>query len=50
MNHMSLRYSFFAIVPDGIIEIPQESNLSWLTLFDPIIRCLYEPKTVRYGF
>ena len=30
---MSLRYSFFAIVPDGIIEIPQGSNLSWLTLF-----------------
>ena len=33
MNHMSLRYSFFAVVPDGIIEIPQESNLSWLMLF-----------------
>lgn len=30
---MSLRYSFFAIVPDGIIEIPQDSNLAWLTLF-----------------
>ena len=30
---MSLRYSFFAVVPDGIIEIPQDSNLAWLTLF-----------------
>lgn len=42
MNHMSLRYSFFAIVPDGIIEIPQGSNLSWLTLFYALPRELVE--------
>ena len=39
---MSLRYSFFAIVPDGIIEIPQGSNLSWLTLFYALPRELVE--------
>ena len=39
---MSLRYSFFAIVPDGIIEIPQGSNLSWLTLFYALPKELVE--------
>ena len=39
---MSLRYSFFAIVPDGIIKIPQDSNLSWLTLFYALPRELVE--------
>ena len=39
---MSLRYIFFAIVPDGIIEIPQGSNLSWLTLFYALPRELVE--------
>ena len=42
MNQMSLRYSFFAVVPDGIIEIPQGSNLSWLTLFYALPRELVE--------
>ena len=42
MNHMSLRYSFFAIVPDGIIEIPQDRNLSWLTLFYALPKELVE--------
>ena len=39
---MSLRYSFFAIVPDGIIEIPQDSNLSWMTLFYALPKELVE--------
>lgn len=26
-------YSFFVVLADGIIEIPQSSNLSWLPLF-----------------
>lgn len=39
---MSLRYSFFAVVPDGIIEIPQGSNLSWLTLFYALPKELVE--------
>ena len=26
-------YSFFVVLADGIMEIPQSSNLSWLTLF-----------------
>lgn len=26
-------YSFYVVLADGIMEIPQESNLSWITLF-----------------
>ena len=26
-------YSFYVVLADGIMEIPQDSNLSWITLF-----------------
>ena len=38
-------YSFYVVLADGIMEIPQESNLSWITLFytDSLLKCLINP-------
>lgn len=40
-------YSFLVVLPQTIIEIPQSSNLSWLTLFYALPRELVE-KRAKY--
>ena len=35
-------YSFYVVLADGILEIPQESNLSWITLFYALPKELVE--------
>ena len=35
-------YSFIVVLPQTIIEIPQSSNLSWLTLFYALPKELVE--------
>ena len=37
-------YSFFVVLADGIMEIPQSSNLSWLTLFYALPKELVEKR------
>ena len=38
-------YSFYVVLADGIMEIPQESNLSWITLFYALPKELVEKRT-----
>ena len=38
-------YSFIVVLPQTIIEIPQSSNLSWLTLFYALPKELVEKAT-----
>ena len=35
-------YSFYVVLADGIMEIPQKSNLSWITLFYALPKELVE--------
>lgn len=35
-------YSFYVVLADGIMEIPQDSNLSWITLFYALPKELVE--------
>lgn len=35
-------YRFYVVLADGIMEIPQESNLSWITLFYALPKELVE--------
>ena len=37
-------YSFYVVLADGIMEIPQESNLSWITLFYALPKELVEKR------
>ena len=37
-------YSFYVVLADGIMEIPQESNLSWITLFYALPKVLVEKR------
>ena len=37
-------YSFIVVLPQTIIEIPQSSNLSWLTLFYALPKELVEKR------
>lgn len=37
-------YSFYVVLADGIIEIPQDSNLSWITLFYALPKELVEKR------
>lgn len=37
-------YNFFVVLADGIMEIPQSSNLSWLTLFYALPKELVEKR------
>ena len=37
-------YSFYVVLTDGILEIPQDSNLSWITLFYALPKELVEKR------
>ena len=37
-------YSFYVVLADGIMEIPQDSNLSWITLFYALPKELVEKR------
>ena len=37
-------YSFYVVLADGIMEIPQDSNLSWITLFYTLPKELVEKR------
>ena len=37
-------YSFYVVLADGIMEIPQDSNLSWITLFYVLPKELVEKR------
>ena len=37
-------YSFFVVLADGVMEIPQDSNLSWITLFYALPKELVEKR------
>ena len=37
-------YSFFFVLADGVMEIPQDSNLSWITLFYALPKELVEKR------
>ncbi len=43
-------YSFFVVLSDGIMEIPQSSNLSWLTLFYALPKELVENALIIWNF
>ena len=43
-------YSFYVVLADGIMEIPQESNLSWITLFYALPKELVESVRRIWGF
>ena len=37
-------YRFYVVLADGIMEIPQDSNLSWITLFYALPKELVEKR------
>lgn len=43
-------YSFYVVLADGIMEIPQDSNLSWITLFYALPRELVEKRPAYLEF
>ena len=42
-------YSFYVVLADGIMEIPQDSNLSWITLFYALPKELVEKRPAYLG-
>lgn len=43
-------YSFYVVLADGIMEIPQDSNLSWITLFYALPKELVEKRPAYLEF